>query len=352
MLRQLLQLRLVQKQIFQRCSSDATRTVSLIQQKTISSELLDDLDKTFDQLGELKEKDLNHPLLPAQNEEYAIPIVVPSFNLASFVNKSEVLREMVKLGVAIYEWDKKPDVQGWILKKNFDSDVKPVIQFLVDSGIDPNNLGKFLTTNPMILKETICDLETRINYLKSKRFNQDQISKICTRNPHWLLYSTQRIDTRLGFFQQVYSLSMSEIRQIAAKEPRLITSKLANVKEMNFAFLEEMGFEKLQIKTLLLAKPKLWIMNRHILVERFDYLHNVIKMDHDTIVTFPAVLTCRDFRLRERHQFLRFLGRHQYNPKEPNYVSPLDLIRGTDAVFACNVAKSSVLEFNDFCKTL
>ena len=81
-------------------------------------------------------------------------------------------------------------------------------------------------------------------------------------------------------------------------------------------------------------------------------MHNVVKLNHGMIAAFPAVLTCRDFIVRQRHQFLRFVKRDQYDPKMPNYVSPLDLISGTDAHFAERVAKSNVLEFNDFCKTL
>ena len=38
---------------------------------------------------------------------------------------------MVKLGVSLYEWDKIKDVNSWVIKMNFESDVKPVIQFLV-----------------------------------------------------------------------------------------------------------------------------------------------------------------------------------------------------------------------------
>jgi mTERF domain-containing protein len=75
-------------------------------------------------------------------------------------------------------------------------------------------------------------------------------------------------------------------------------------------------------------------------------------MDHTTILKFPSVLTTRDFRLKQRHEFLRHLNHDQYDPKMPNYISPLDLIRDTDANFATHVAKSSVDLFNQFCKTM
>nr|CAG4648846.1 EOG090X0C5Y [Polyphemus pediculus] len=125
-----------------------------------------------------------------------------------------------------------------------------------------------------------------------------------------------------------------------------------NLIEHSDAHLEEMGFTSTQMKDLIVAKPRLWMMNKLSLVQRFHYLHNEMKMEHETILKFPAVLTCREFRLKQRHEFLRHLKRDQFDPKLEHYVSPLNLIEHSDAHFAANVARSTVLHFNDFCKTL
>ena len=130
----------------------------------------------------------NNPLLSDKSFECVVPIVTPSFNLAAYVNKSEVLQEMVKLGVAIYKWDKMPDVQEMVLKKNFNTDIKPIITFLVDVGVEPDNLGMFLTRNPKILNESLENLQARHNFLVYKKFNGDEISRIYTRNPSWLTF--------------------------------------------------------------------------------------------------------------------------------------------------------------------
>lgn len=88
------------------------------------------------------------------------------------------------------------------------------------------------------------------------------------------------------------------------------------------------------------------------LVDRFDYLHNVMKLDHESIMRFPGVLSCRNFKIKQRHEFLIHLNRAQSNPKLPNYISPLDIVKDSDANFAVYTAKSSIQLFNDFCKTL
>jgi len=294
----------------------------------------------------------NNPLECDQYFEGAFPILPPTFNLASYVNKSELLQQMVKLGVSIHHWERMKDVNTWILKKDFAMDVQPIIRFLVDQGVEPNTLGNILTKNPFILNTSMEELETRNNYLLQKNFTKEMISRIYTRNPFWLVFSTERIDTRLGLFQKIFNLSGNEIRLVVNREPRIITSKMSNVQLMNFGFKEEMGFEVDQVKTLFVSKPRLWMMNKLSLVNRFDYLHNVVKMKHDTILAFPAVLTCREHRLRHRSEFLRHLERDQYDPKKENYVSPLDLISSSDAHFASHVAKSSLQHFTDFCKTM
>ena len=92
--------------------------------------------------------------------------------------------------------------------------------------------------------------------------------------------------------------------------------------------------------------------DKPVLLDRFDYLHNTVKMNHESILRFPAVLTCRSFRTKQRHEFLCHLDRAQYDPKLPNYVNPLQLIRDSDSHFAVHVAKTSIQEFNNFCKTM
>lgn len=72
----------------------------------------------------------------------------------------------------------------------------------------------------------------------------------------------------------------------------------------------------------------------------------------DMIITWPEILTCREFRLKHRHLFLKTLGRAQYNPKLPNYVSLLTLVSGEDSDFAVEIGKSSLQAYNAFLKTL
>lgn len=186
----------------------------------------------------------------------------PSFNLAAYVNKSDTLQQLIKLGVNLHRLEKKPDLAQFVLGLNFEEQVQPHLLFLHDIGIAAEDMGAYLTKNPAILKENLDDLRVRITYLKSKRFKQKQIERIVQKNPYWLMFSTPKIDDRLGFFQRQLSLSGAETRQLAIAQPRIITYSIEHIRQASFTVLEEMGMTKAETKELVLKLPKVLTMGK------------------------------------------------------------------------------------------
>lgn len=125
-----------------------------------------------------------------------------------------------------------------------------------------------------------------------------------------------------------------------------------SIKVNTFTIKEEMGFTLDEVKKILLDKPRLFMKAQSFLLSTFEYIHKTMNIPLETIADMPEILTCRKFRVRERHMFLETLGKAQYNPKLPNYVSPLTLVSGTDSQFATETAKSSIQTFNTFLKSL
>ncbi|KPI93860.1 mTERF domain-containing protein 1, mitochondrial [Papilio xuthus] len=279
------------------------------------------------------------------------PYFPESFNLAAYVNSSETLQNLVHLNVNLSKIEKKPSIAEKILKLDFEKDIKRGLIFIKDF-VNADDIGNFLTKNPLILCEDVEHLEVRVNYLKSKQFKQHEISRIITNNPFWLMFSTIRIDRRLGFYQEKFELSGNEVRLLATKQPRLITYNLHHIQTNSFVIKEEMGFEDDEIKQLILDKPRLWMMNQKTLLERFNYIHNVIKIPHKTILQFPHILLCRNFKVKQRHTFLEKLGRAQYNPTIENFVPINALVELTDIEFCKKYAKCHVDDFNMFLKTM
>lgn len=184
---------------------------------------------------------------------------LPSFNFAAYVNKSETLRKFVELGVDLSKIEKVKGFPQFVLKLDFDRDVKRHLLFLHDLGIPAENFGALITKNPLIFKESIDDLETRVYYLRSKKFTPDNVREIVQRNPFWLMFSTKRIDRRLGWYQKNFKLTGDEIRFVTVRSPKLITYNLEHVRGSTFSIKEQMGFDELETKVLLLSHPKFWM---------------------------------------------------------------------------------------------
>ncbi|XP_071453774.1 transcription termination factor 3, mitochondrial [Hetaerina americana] len=292
-----------------------------------------------------------------QLDTYA-PYFMPTFNFAAYVNKSSTLQELVKLGVNLYEWEKKKGIPNFVLKLDFERDIKHVIRFLHDQGVPADKLGLFFTKNPLIFKEKIDDLQVRINYLESKNFTSEMVQRVITGNPYWLMFSTARIDMRLGHFQRRFELDGNDVRRLSTKAPRLITYNMDNIKEVTFAVEELMGFTPNEMKDLLLKIPKLWMMNRDVLMQRFHYVHLEMGISQEHLLQMPSILVSRLFRIKQRHLFLQNCcpkapdGKSRYDPKSIGYVSLNALVSGNDAQFCSDVAKVSIETYNAFLKSL
>lgn len=204
----------------------------------------------------------NEDLTPARlSSEASLP---PTYNLAAYVEKCDpdsTLYRLLALGVNLHNIEKRKGLAQYVLGLRFEEDVQKHLWWLRDQQIPANMLGKWLTKNPLIFKVDLDDLQTRVNYLESKKFTPTQIQRILNNNPFWLMFSTRRIDRRLGFFQKEFQLRGDDVRFLASKQPNLITYNLEHIRKSTFVIREEMGFEKDEVTALLLNKPRLWMQS-------------------------------------------------------------------------------------------
>ncbi|KAM7292276.1 putative transcription termination factor, mTERF [Ixodes scapularis] len=149
-----------------------------------------------------------------------------SFNLAAYVNQSETLQKFLQLGVDLSRFDRRPGVPQMILALDFEKDVKPVIRFLTSLGVEPDRLGYIFTKNPRILKEQLENLQVRVDYLLSKKFTKEQVGRIASNAPFFLMFSVRRMDRRLGYLQKTFELTGDEVRHVVARLPKLPTCSI------------------------------------------------------------------------------------------------------------------------------
>ncbi|XP_069587779.1 transcription termination factor 3, mitochondrial isoform X2 [Ranitomeya imitator] len=255
-------------------------------------------------------------------------------------------------GVDLSKLEKRPNVGTFLLKLDFEKDISKILFFLKDVGVEDNQLGAFLTTNPFILSEDLDNLHKRVAYLSSKKFSRHAIARLVSRAPYLLNFSVERLDNRLGFFQKELGLSGEKTRELVTRLPRMITGSLEPIRENLKVFEIEFGFRKNEIQQIALKVPKMLAGNKRKLTETFDYVHNTMGIPHHMITHFPQVFNTRLLKLKERHEFLTFLGRGIYDPKEPNYVSLDKLVSMPDQTFCEEIAKASTRDFEQFQKQL
>lgn len=284
----------------------------------------------------------------------SIPVPLPpsSYTLRDYVDQSETLSKLVQMGVSLWKLEQRPNVGSLLLRLDFEADVMPKLLFLKGIGVDDSRFGYIISHNPFLLTESLENLEIRVNYLVSKKFSLETVASMISRAPYLLNFSVKRLDSRLDFYQQQLNLSVVNTRNILARLPRLLCGSLEPVKE-NLKVCEiELGFKKNEIQHIVLAVPKVLTANKKKLTQIFDWLHNTMKVPHHLIVKFPQVLNTKFLRVRERHLFLEYLGKAQYDPAQPNYIALDRLVSCPDEMFCSELAAAKLEDFYLFQKTL
>ncbi|XP_054023422.1 transcription termination factor 3, mitochondrial [Dryobates pubescens] len=292
------------------------------------------------------------------SEEEAVQIVaepllpLQSSTLRDYVDYSETLAKLVQLGVDLSQVEKRQRAGQLLLTLDFEKDIRKILLFLKDVGVEDNQLGPFLTKNPYILGEDLEALETRVAYLKSKKFGEADIAQMVSRAPYLLLFSVERLDNRLGFFKNELGLNVKKTKDLVIRLPRLLTGKLEPVKENLEVCQIELGFQRKELQQIVFKTPKILTASKKRLRQTFDYLHNIMGIPHSMLTRFPQVFNSKLLRIKERHMFLKFLGRAQYDPAQPSYISLDQLVSLPDEVFCTEIAKASMQDFEKFLKTL
>ncbi|XP_029079018.1 transcription termination factor 3, mitochondrial isoform X2 [Monodon monoceros] len=250
---------------------------------------------SFDSELSLEGLDDLPPLSPLQpiSEEEAVQIIADpalppsSFTLRDYVDHSETLKKLVLLGVDLSKIEKHPDAANLLLRLDFEKDIKQILLFLKDLGIEDNQLGTFLTKNYAIFSEDLENLKTRVAYLLSKNFSKVDIAQMVRNAPFLLSFSVERLDNRLGFFQKELELSVKKTRDLVIRLPRLLTGSLEPVKENMKVYRLELGFKHNEIQHMITKIPKMLTASKRKVTETFDYVHNVMCIPHHIIVKFP-----------------------------------------------------------------
>ncbi|XP_030830492.1 transcription termination factor 3, mitochondrial [Strongylocentrotus purpuratus] len=280
-----------------------------------------------------------------------MPLMPETYTLASYVDHSETLQKLVHMGMDLSKVQSRKGVASMLMKMDFDRDIKDKLAFLHHIGIPGEQLGWFITKNPFILGEDVQNLEARVHYLLQNGFSEADVSQIVCRSPYFLNFSVERIDNKLGYFQQLLRISDSNVREIITRCPKLVTMTVSRPKENLFVLEFQCGFSKDALRSMVLKEPAILLRGKFRLIATFDYLHNVMEIPHKLLLKSPQVFLGQVNRVKDRHKYLTLIGRNQYNPKDPGYVPLMSLFKLPDEAFCKDIARTSLQEYERFLKT-
>ncbi|NXU27761.1 MTEF3 factor, partial [Thalassarche chlororhynchos] len=146
-------------------SSPESNLPSLVKQEQAKAETLPDLNAKI--LYEDWDDIPPSSALEKISEEEAVQIIaepllpLQSSTLRDYVDHSETLAKLVHLGVDLSQVEKRQKAGQLLLTLDFEKDIRKILLFLKDVGVEDNQLGPFLTKNPYILAEDLEALESR-----------------------------------------------------------------------------------------------------------------------------------------------------------------------------------------------
>ncbi|KPP79364.1 hypothetical protein Z043_101058, partial [Scleropages formosus] len=152
------------------------------------------------------------------------------------------------------------------------------------------------------------------------------------------------VKERLLFLKDV-GVEDSQLGSLITRNPFILTEGLENLKA-RVEYLKSKKFNQQAVASMVSRAP--YLLNFSI--ERLD---NRLSFYQQTLgLSAEKILNSKLLRIKERHLFLQYLGRAQYDPNQPNYVSLNRLVSLPDNVFCSDVALASLEDFELFQKTL
>jgi mTERF domain-containing protein len=206
--------------------------------------------------------------------------------------------------------------------------------------------------NPMLFKESLDSLNIRIDYLKSKKFTEEAIAEMVIKAPRILGLNVEKLDSKLGWFQNEFDLTASELRQIVHSRPKLITLPLKIISDVRFCLKEFLSFSDSTIKSFIKTYPKLFTKDFKIIEANYNYITKVMKLSDQQIINYPPILQAPLLLIKTRYAFLKHLDRLQFDPTLSNYIPVKSIIEPIETKFVEKYAKSNIIEYKKFLKSI
>ena len=143
-----------------------------------------------------------------------------------------------------------------------------------------------------------------------------------------------------------------EILHVFTKCPHIIaTYTVESLEDKVQLFEKELKFNKHHIKNIILKQPSVLTFSKEAILKKYKYCFDKMNVSPSSIARCPRVFQCSLKRIKERHEFLKHLGRITDKMRMDDYGLGL-IITTSDKQFVEKVAKTSLEEFKQFVKDM
>ncbi|KAI3382201.1 hypothetical protein SNEBB_004781 [Seison nebaliae] len=229
-------------------------------------------------------------------------------NIISYVDRSECLQNLLKLGIPIGKWNRKSNINNWILTIDWKKDVEPLLKYLISQlNFTVIDCGRLLSKNIHIVRIPIYLIQNRINFLLSYGLCKEEISNSFKSAPYLLNFEVERLENRLNFYERAFDLTREETCLVIGKHAKLLTSKINDVVTVRYTMKYLMELKEDVMKSILLESPNVYLSDKDKMRKNLNYMENELGEDRDNLlIECPQLLTVSfDKVIQPRISFLK-----------------------------------------------
>ncbi|EDO34301.1 predicted protein [Nematostella vectensis] len=254
------------------------------------------------------------------------------------------------IGVSLEKVNKQLDISRLSLDR-----VKGKVGILQGIGLN-KEVGSVISARPSILVIKDEVIYSRVKAMRDVGIKPDALMYVVRKSPGILTARTEEtLIEKVKFLQGLAvkpKLGREEVLHLLTKCPDIIAScSIASLHD-KINFMEKvLRFNHHQLRNILLKQPRVLTFSKEGMKAKYRYCYEEMNASCNSIARCPRLFQCSLKRIKERHLFLRHVGRLKEDMIVDDYGLGV-ILSPNEKIFAEKIALSSLEEFNDFRHSL
>eukprot|EP01018_Ginkgo_biloba_P021785 Gb_10479 [translate_table: standard] len=195
--------------------------------------------------------------------------------------------------------------------------MEPIVTYLLELGVKPEDLGKVLLRRPQLLGYTIAALETTVQYLRELGVKDAAMGKVITLSPQVIsLNCEEKLKPVIKFLWSAGLDQERDMEMLLVRNAQILCCSIEKNLRPKFNFFYKMGLSKRQVARIVVLFPSMFGQSiEGALMPKYNYLVNVMERSVEEIVDFPQYFGYSlEKRIRPRYEQLASRGIHTSLP--------------------------------------